>query len=152
MLMVEHKISQSQIHGLGVFALEKVKLGQCVWQFNAIVDLRIPFDELQRLPAHVSRKICNHAEFRADLGMFILGTDGDYFMNHADVPNLHDGGNEMFAARDIQIGEELTCDYRTVTVLAFNPDHIQENRPASNLGSETTDRVIIPFRTAKHWS
>jgi hypothetical protein len=43
-------------------------------------------------------------------------------MNHSDNPNLVDGGEKMFAARDIAIGDELTCDYRIVKVATFHPD------------------------------
>ena len=30
----------------------------------------------------------------------------------------------MFANRDIQSGEEITCDYRITKVMSFDPDHL----------------------------
>jgi uncharacterized protein len=38
-------------------------------------------------------------------------------MNHADTPNCVDlNDDEAVAVRDIAVGEELTCDYRSFDV------------------------------------
>lgn len=41
-----------------------------------------------------------------------------WYLNHADEPNLSfapDGNYRYHAVRDIEAGEELFCDYRTLT-------------------------------------
>lgn len=43
-------------------------------------------------------------------------------MNHSDDPNLEDFGDWMIARRDIEIGDEITCDYRVVKVWSFPRD------------------------------
>jgi hypothetical protein len=46
-------------------------------------------------------------------GTYVLCSDNAKFMNHSDEPNVDSGGvTEDVALRDIQPGEELTCDYR----------------------------------------
>lgn len=122
MLTVDHEIGPSPIHGLGVFTREDIKKGQIVWRFDARIDRELTFADLQRLPAHIVCRILRHAEFVEARQVFILASDGDYYMNHADDPSLIDDGTQMFAARDLSAGSELTCDYRIVRVLGFNPD------------------------------
>jgi len=39
--------------------------------------------------------------------------DDARFMNHSENPSCLDEGETTSAKRDIQAGEELTCDYRT---------------------------------------
>ena len=128
MLLFRHYIAKSVIHGLGVFATEFIPRGTLVWVFNSVVDIKVPKNSLLGLPKHVIDRVQAHAEYFPADQCFILGTDGDYYMNHADMPNLLRGAEKnMFAASDILIGEELTCDYRTVKVLAFDPDRQEEH-------------------------
>ena len=122
MLTIEHYVAPSQIHGLGVFCKSRVYRGSPVWEFNSIIDKIISKLSLATLPLHTVNQIRTHAEFLPDINCYILAADGDYYMNHADEPSLIDHGKLMFAARDLKVGEELTCDYRIVHVDAFNPD------------------------------
>ena len=122
MLTVDHNISQSTIHGLGVFSNEKIAAGQLVWTFSPVVDREVPIEQLLKMPDHVLRMFARHAWYVKERGTFVIGLDGDYFMNHSDEPNLTDDGEHMYAARDIEVGDELTCDYSTVTVVEFDPN------------------------------
>lgn len=117
--MIEHHIAQSSIHGLGVFAKVNCRKGDKIWEFNASVDLVIPLSSLENLPNHVRAMIRKRAEFYPDENIFILGADGDAFMNHSDSPNLLNDGRNGFAARDIEVGDEITCDYRSTKVIDF---------------------------------
>lgn len=136
MLLVEHYVGPSDIHGLGVFSKSSIKKGELVWQAHHMIDREIPRAALSGLPPHVAEKIKTHAEYLPSVDAFRLAADGDYFMNHSDDPNLIDAGEEMFSARDIAAGEELLCDYRSVRVLTFHPDeHLQINQmKASEVG------------------
>lgn len=124
MLLVEHSVSKSKIHGLGVFTTHFVRSGQLIWQFHPFVDRIIPEAEMVDFPKHTVNLIRTHAEYFPDLGYYVLASDGDYYMNHEDHPTLIDEGTHMYAARDLEPGEELTCDYRVVNVAAFHPDNV----------------------------
>lgn len=41
MLLVKTVIKKSSIHGLGLFANQKIKSGQIVWKYNPILDKKI---------------------------------------------------------------------------------------------------------------
>lgn len=121
MLTIDHRIGLSTIHGIGVFSNEDIKKGQLVWRFSPVVDKEVHIEDVLALPDHVIRIFARHAFYVEERSTFIIGADGDYFMNHSDDPNLVDDGEFMHAARDIKLGEELTCDYGVVKVIEFDP-------------------------------
>lgn len=131
MLLIKHYIAASPIHGLGVFAAESAQKGQLVWSFHALIDREIPSDALASVPAHVAHMIRRHAEFLAHRDCFRLAADGDFFMNHSIDASLRDGGDAMFATRDIHPGDELTCDYREIRVLAFEDELALSDRSSA---------------------
>jgi len=122
MLLVLNYVSKSNIHGLGLFSAEHVKENQVVWRFEPTFDAEIPKSLLNFLLDPHAETVLENAEYHPDREVFVLGNDGDIFMNHSDDPNLIDMGDIMIAARDIQAGEEITCDYRKVMVLGFTPN------------------------------
>jgi len=122
LLLIEHYVAPSSIHGLGVFAASFVAKGTKVWVFHPAVDRVIPVSELAELPDHVIERLEAHSEYLPWCHSLRVAADGDYYMNHSDDPNLEDNGDKVFARRDIHIGEELQCDYRQTVVLAFDPD------------------------------
>jgi hypothetical protein len=115
MFFIRTSLRPSPIHGIGVFAEEPVRQGQLVWQFDPRVDLRIPVSELSAFPPAVQEHIRVHAYVEMDAGrkVMILCADHAQYVNHASPPNLSDSpdGTTETAARDIALGEELTCDY-----------------------------------------
>lgn len=119
MILIDHYVSQSPIHGLGVFSSEVVTQDSLIWEFNPIIDRNIPVSALSNLPLHVVNKIHKHAWFHPETQSFWLGADGDYFMNHSENPTLQLIGLSFVASRNIEIGDELTCDYRVVQVLDY---------------------------------
>jgi uncharacterized protein len=120
MLLVRHYIDRSPIHGLGVFAHENIAAGTQIWAFHPAIDIVIGIDQLATLPGHVVERVQRCAEYYPDRQVFILGADGDSFMNHSDWPNLRNDGTTGYATRDIAIGDEITCDYRLTRVLDFD--------------------------------
>jgi len=115
MFLIRTSLRPSPIHGIGVFVEERVRKGQLVWQFDARIDLVIPFPELSTYPVATQEHLRIHAyvEVRAGQKVMILCADDSQFVNHASAPNLVDSEDGLYetAARDISIGEELTCDY-----------------------------------------
>lgn len=121
MLLIDHYVAKSDIHGLGVFSAQSVKHESLIWEFNPIIDREIPREKLLDLPAHVVAKIYKHAWYHPEHDCFWLAADGDYFMNHSDIPTMKIRGHSFVAARDLVIGDELTCDYRVVKVFDYDP-------------------------------
>lgn len=126
LLLVEHYVAPSPVHGLGVFSRQFIRSGAAVWVVHPVIDREIPLSECQSLPQPVITLIETHGEYLPERGLFRLAADGARFMNHSDQPNLRDEGDMMFAARDIQPGEELFCDYRITKVMSFDPDHFRD--------------------------
>ncbi len=151
MLTVNHVIRPSPIHGLGVFTCENVRKGQLLWRFDWRIDRELTLADLHGLPAHTVDRVLQHAEFIEARQVFVLASDGDYYMNHADEPSLIDDGTLMFAARDLSAGAELTCDYRIVRVLGFHPDHPPIESPRTVLPSGTRElNSIVQLSPLQH--
>lgn len=119
MLLIPHFIAPSPIHGLGCFSSVNVKKGERIWEFNLIIDRVIHQSDLLGLPDHVIQLVQTHAEFYPETSEFKLGADGDFFMNHSDDPNFDSFGDFAIARREINIGDEICCDYRSTKVWAF---------------------------------
>jgi len=113
MLLVKASLKPSAIHGLGCFTEEHITKGQLVWVYDERIDVRIRESELPNLPEPVQEFLHYYGYMEMFEGERIIVLCGDHskHMNHADEPNLLDAGQQNFAARDIEIGEELTCDY-----------------------------------------
>jgi uncharacterized protein len=123
LLLIEHYVAPSEIHGLGVFSVNFVPVGAVVWEAHPLIDREIGAAELASLPNHVVRMLQHHSEFIPSRNVFRLSADGDFYMNHSDSANIWVDGDHVFAVRDIHPGEEITCDYRQNRVMGFDPDH-----------------------------
>ncbi len=129
MLLVKNYVSTSAIHNLGLFLGEDVTRERMIWRFEPDFDVEIPVEMLARLDQECRDVVVHCAEYFDDRKIFRLGNDADIFMNHSDAPNLVDLGDTMIAARDIAVGEELTCDYRSVHVAGYRPPETATAEP-----------------------
>jgi len=116
MLLVKVELRKSDIDGLGCFTLEPIQKGQLLWVFDPRIDTRVRVSELNELPEAVQQyvKIYGFQEVVEGEPVYTMCGDHSKFMNHADAPNtMTDPENPLveIAARDIQTGEELTCNY-----------------------------------------
>jgi len=123
-LLVKTVVKESAIHGLGLFADEFIPRGTPVWQLDPLLDRVIPLSELDRLPDHVRLFVEVYSEYFPDLGMLVLSGDNDRFTNHAADPNTvvvlpNAPDARVLAARDIEVGEEITCDYTVIRTLGY---------------------------------
>lgn len=110
MLQVKAYIDKSKIHGLGVFAGEKIKKGDVVWKFEPSIDKIIKDTSI--LSESVKEYVKTYAYFDKQLGALILSTDVDRYTNHSDTPNtVPIESGTVVANKDIVIGEEITIDY-----------------------------------------
>lgn len=130
MLLVNHCAKRSQIHGLGAFLLEPVAAGTVVWRYDPMFDTEMSAPFVASLPPELAEVVYHHAEYLPEREVFRLGNDADIFMNHSRGPSLLDRGDEMIAVRDLQVGDELTCDYGEVHVVGF------KNQPSHRIAAE----------------
>lgn len=119
MLTVSHKVQPSAIHGLGVFVMEPIPAGTVVWRFDPMYDVEFSEEFVAGLSPEDMETVLHHAEYLPEKRIFRLGNDADIFMNHSDLPSLADRGSEMVATRDLDVGDELTCDYSEVRVVGY---------------------------------
>lgn len=116
MFLTRTKAKNSAIHGLGCFTEEALKKGQLVWEFLEGMDARVRMDRVAGYPAAVREflKVYGYVDARNGERYQILCGDDARFMNHSTTPNIVDlADGSSVAARDIAVGEELTCDYST---------------------------------------
>ena len=122
MLLVFVTVAPSPLHGLGLYAAQFIAQGTMVWQFMPGFDLEISAADVEKLPAPAQERMRHYAEYFAEDGKYWLSFDDDRFCNHSDDPNIvTQGGMEMYAARDIQPGEEITCSYNKVIMTGYRP-------------------------------
>jgi SET domain-containing protein len=119
MLLVPVRVDRSAIHGLGVFALDRIAEGTVVWTFTPGFDLDLDPRMLDDRPAHFRQTMLHYGYIDPALNRFILCCDDYRFINHSDSPNIRvdrraDRYGADVAARDIDPGEELTVDYAYV--------------------------------------
>lgn len=117
MLMVPTKVQSSEIHGLGLFALEAIPKGTLVWQFVQGFDITVSvhdqitgFNLRDACPQAASDFLEKYA-YKTDHGEYEVCVDDARFMNHSTSPNIQATGDRNYAIRDIAAGEEIVCDY-----------------------------------------
>jgi uncharacterized protein len=118
MLLVKTRLGQSPIEGTGLFAAEPIKSGTVTWRFIPSFDQLFTFEQIASLPDVAREAIETYTYVHPKSGLYVYCLDNARFMNHSDEPNtagVHvEGSIEGYdvATRDIEEGEELTCDYR----------------------------------------
>lgn len=109
MLLIETTVGPSEIHGLGCFAAEFVPEGRVIWKLDRRIDQIFYESRLHTFPPSLQ----TFFQFHGFVSTYfwrrcvVLSGDNDRFMNHSDTPNVA----RHRATRDIEVGEELTCDY-----------------------------------------
>ncbi len=100
--------------GVGAITLTEIDKGEIVF---APKDLHfIRWGEVADIEHGVLdhiKKVCHNNEYGFWIDCHVNDIGAAYFVNHSDEPNLiHDIERDIYyAARKIQIGEELTCKY-----------------------------------------
>ena len=116
MLLVKTKLAQSAIHGMGLFADQCIPSGTTVWKFHEGYDIEYTDAQLDVLEPVPRAQMGHFVYVNPENGLAILCGDNARFMNHSHTPNTHSAGGHghdgiTVASRDIQVGEELTCNY-----------------------------------------
>jgi len=136
MFVVRTSLRLRPIQGLGCFAEESIKIGQVVWQFDPCLDIRIPIAELSNYPVAIQEhfRIYTYVEKDGEQEVMVYCADLSKHMNHSDTPNLFDtpDNHQEIALRDIEIGEELTCDYYSFDLQAADKLNMDTSSPLAN--------------------
>lgn len=113
------RLRPSNIHGVGVFAIRKIRKGMNIFSGDDAEMVWIKRSRLRGLPREIRRLYEDFAVIRnngTEYGCpknFNLLTVG-WYLNESDNPNVGcDKSFDFFALRDIAVGEELTVDYGT---------------------------------------
>lgn len=112
MFKVATYLAPSPIHGTGVFTAVPIPAGAVIWGYDHPVDWEIRPEEMLSIPEPFQSRF-RHFSYLDERGVYVLCGDNARFMNHSLTPNCDDSGVATVAARDIAVGEELTCDYRS---------------------------------------
>jgi hypothetical protein len=122
MLVVKTSIGKSDIHGIGLFADQFIPKGTVVWEFDKQFDIFFTSTEVEYMSDLQKELIKHFAYFSPQSSKYVYSIDNTRFINHSINPNIADeityvSSNEEFpciAIRDINIGEEITVDYRSI--------------------------------------
>ncbi|HVE48040.1 MAG TPA: SET domain-containing protein-lysine N-methyltransferase [Casimicrobiaceae bacterium] len=112
-----YSVRNSHIHGRGVFATRKIKKGAKIIEYRG---QRITWKEALKRPDTDPDNPFHTFFFSLDDGRVIdAGVRGNAarWLNHSCAPNCEteeddDARVHIFARRDIEVGEELTYDYK----------------------------------------
>jgi len=108
------ELRASTIHGVGVFAVEKIKKGLKIPLFedddyrfirtSQIKKTGFPKSLIEKYSIHYPKGYSSPKNFhRMSIG---------WYLNHSDTPNVfHDENHDYFAMRDIKRNEELSINY-----------------------------------------
>lgn len=106
----EIKIATNPLMGLGVFSLQHIASGSLVWEFTTGIDIKISKQEFNQL--NVAQQ--NHFKKYGwrEFDYYYSSCDASNFINHSSTPNLDCTQFNIYALRDIDIGEELFVNYQ----------------------------------------
>jgi len=98
------------IDGKGLFAIEPIFAGEMLWE----ADPDAPLISLSQW--HELSSTDHKGYSQVDDDHFVRNNPTEYTWNHGCTPNCVCSGWQMFALRDISVGEELTYDYGLVEI------------------------------------
>lgn len=109
MMLIDTYVTNSGIHGSGIFTREPIKANMRIWRFDQGFDIILTTEQLLDMPEW-QRKFFETYCYMND-GKLFYCVDNARFMNHSESPNTYEKPDGTYAAVDIEIGEELTCNY-----------------------------------------
>lgn len=143
MMLVKTAVRPSQMHGLGCFTLEPIVKGQTVWGLVLGMDVKFSETQVESMQSEWADFVRHHAYLSGKSGGWVLPLDDARYMNHSATPNLvSDHGGRDVATRDIDAGEELTCDYRTFDADWFRKLDEGGSKPSASLGSRDLGQAL----------
>lgn len=114
MLLVPTYLDKSPINGIGLFALTFIPKRTVIWEYTNFLDRTYSKYVVENMPESNLKNFVKKYCYLDDGSwpVYVLCVDDARFMNHSIDPNTSNGeGWTTVANRDIQIGEEITCNY-----------------------------------------
>jgi SET domain-containing protein len=114
-------LKSSPVHGIGVFALQKIPKGSRDFFFSDGGKwIKVPIQEVEKLPVHARELVetyCLFDEesyFVPEQGFNMI--DPVIYLNHSSHPNIIsvNEGEKFEALKDIEAGEELLLNYNEI--------------------------------------
>jgi SET domain-containing protein len=122
MLLIKTKIGKSDVEGIGLFADQFIPKGTVTWKFDPRFDIYFEPSDVEKMSELQKDLIMHFAYLSKKSGKYVYSIDNTRFTNHSTSPNIAEDENLFVgdaeictvATRDIQIGEEVTIDYRAI--------------------------------------
>ena len=131
MLKVKTKIGKSRIHGTGLFAAQFIPKGTITWEYSPTFDMDISEKDINLMSSINKEYFIYYSYFDKKRNKFILCADNQRFINHTTSTkkeNIISTPDMDVAFRDIEIGEELLCDYNKFDSDYFKRMNISINK------------------------
>lgn len=129
MLLVKTRLEKSNIHGLGLFADQLITKGTVTWQRNEKFDIGFNESNVANTSEEFKKYFFHYAYYDKKNNYYVLCCDNQRFINHSQDSrkiNIDSTPDQDVAARDIQPGEELLCDYNQFDDTYFNRLNIKK--------------------------
>lgn len=146
MMLIQSKLKQSSIHGLGVFADENIKKGTIIWRFTPGFDLKFTKEQILSFPDKLQIYLYTYSWLSKKSALYCFASDNGKHFNHSDKPNTRscykDDEEEaiVIALRDIKKGEELFDDYNSFEDSYTKDDVLDEIAAKFHLEDELDPR------------
>jgi len=118
---INYEIRETENYGKGIFVLEDVPLGTCIWSYKlnenvSEYDAQQSIDHLQSLATLNEQQRFLDSSFGRGDKLCLIIDDGQY-VNHADAPNCKTdlSTGHCYAIQDIATGEQIFEDYTSFT-------------------------------------
>jgi hypothetical protein len=126
--------------GLGLVATQRIPRGTMTWVRDTL-DIELTPQQFHSLPPP-QKKIVDHYSFLDSRGLYVLCWDGGRYMNHScDATTICFGTICDVALRDIEPGEELTCDYALLNIDSDLTCHCGARRCRSVIHGSDLERL-----------
>lgn len=115
MIHVKYQLKTSPIHGVGLFAAEKIKEGQVVYTASPLLDTNITLEQFNSLDPKEKQEMRWWGFWDEPNNVWHSDFDVTRFVNHSQNATLSQDEKHqdayLVATRDIRAGEELTQNY-----------------------------------------
>lgn len=116
MTIVKTYLKETESKGIGLFSGQFIPKGTLWWIETPYFDKIITNDEYFAAN-ELEREFYDKYMYVKPDGIMYVCVDNARFINHSNNPNTVNSGNDCITSRDINEGEELTCDYREICSL-----------------------------------
>ncbi len=119
MNLVKTYIGKSPVDGIGLFASEFIPKGTLIWELQDHFDTVIKDEDFQFIIGETSTMSLAQKDYLNKYCYFkngkrVLCADDAKFANHSLNANTVSTFDRQYAKIDINIGDEIFCDYREI--------------------------------------